>query len=357
MSTSLASSEAGPPRRQFAQRLGGALALATSVVTLGGSCSGDGSKQAARVGAPVRAHAVSRLIAFERNVDGDTDVYTLRAGTGRVHRVTRTPRQPNGGGGAEPRWAPGGGRLVFVVRRQVREIREVEAIATVAANGVHMTRITPYKRAFLGSPAWSPDGLRIAFTSYSLEEDKSVIHVVRSRGGGERRLGAGRSSDEAPSWAPSGSRLAFSRDNDIWTMNADGREARRITRQGSQPAWSPKGREIAFSSARDRNGKTCFQECTTNREIYLARADGSRVRRLTRSPGDDFAPAWSPDGTHLAFTSTRRDIGDAQHDLYLMRRNGRCQRPLLVGRASASNPAWQPGRLSRRARRALRCGQ
>lgn len=230
----------------------------------------------------------------------------------------------------------------------------------MAPNGTHKRRITPYKRAFLGPPAWSPDGRRIAFTIDSIEggdREHSVIHLVNSKGGRERRLGSGASDDGDPAWKPSGSRLAFSRDNDIWAMNADGSDARRITRRGSQPAWSPNGREIAFASSRDRNGETCFQECSTNHEIYRMRADGSRVRRLTRSPGDDFAPAWSPDGKQLAFTSTRLDIEDGQDDLYLMRRDGRCQHALLAGRAGTSNPAWQPGKTSRRARGAFHCAE
>ena len=60
------------------------------------------------------------------------------------------------------------------------------------------------------------------------------------------------------------------------------------------PAWSPDGTRIAFSSTRDGNP-----------EIYVVNRDGSNLRRITNHPGIDITPTWSPTGTQIAFTSDR----------------------------------------------------
>ncbi|KXK19858.1 MAG: WD40 domain-containing protein, partial [Chloroflexi bacterium OLB15] len=78
-------------------------------------------------------------------------------------------------------------------------------------------------------------------------------------------------------------------DLEIYVMNADGSNVRRLTNtagEDSQPAWSPDSTQIAFMS--DRDG---------NREIYVMNADGSNVRRLTYDEAWDRTPAWSPDGS------------------------------------------------------------
>ena len=85
--------------------------------------------------------------------------------------------------------------------------------------------------------------------------------------------------------------LAFTRGGDVYTIASSGTGVRRLIRAAHSPAWSPDGKEIAFVSAR-----------SGDEEIYVARADGSRARRLTLLPGPDLSPAWSPDGRQLAWS-------------------------------------------------------
>ena len=71
-------------------------------------------------------------------------------------------------------------------------------------------------------------------------------------------------------------------------MDADGSNQTRLTNNpasDAQPAWSPDGTKIAFNSDRDGNF-----------EVYVMDADGSNQTRLTNNPADDGGPAWSPDG-------------------------------------------------------------
>ena len=104
----------------------------------------------------------------------------------------------------------------------------------------------------------------------------------------------------------------------------------RLTRHSASdwfPAWSPDGTQIAFDSDRDGNW-----------EIYVMAADGSQPTRLTRNSAWDWFPAWSPDGTQIAFQSDR----DGNHEIYVMAADG--SQPTRLTRNSASDwsPAWSP---------------
>jgi TolB protein len=95
----------------------------------------------------------------------------------------------------------------------------------------------------------------------------------------------------------------------------------------SAAAFSPDGKEIAFSSSRDGNA-----------EIYIAHADGSRLRRLTFHPGIDTAPTWSPSGRRLAFTSDR--TGTPQ--IFVVDRDGGNVEQLTFSGEWNDSPDWSP---------------
>lgn len=112
------------------------------------------------------------------------------------------------------------------------------------------------------------------------------------------------------SGAPPGSVLALTRAGDIHTIRADGTGARLLLRQAYSPAWSPDGSKLAFVSGR-----------SGDEEIYVANADGRGVRRLTRSAGPDVSPAWSSDGRQLAWSR--------KGEIWRMSANGANQRRLV----------------------------
>jgi Tol biopolymer transport system component len=147
------------------------------------------------------------------------------------------------------------------------------------------------------TPAWSPDGRRIAFTNgrdLGPVNDDGGVYVVNADGSDEHELSAG----SAPSWSPDGRKIAFLETlgaGEISVMNADGSGQRRLTHNNARdlaPVWSPDGRKIAFRSTRDGNW-----------EIYVMNADGSGQHRLTRNTTYDGDAAWSPDGERIAFVS------------------------------------------------------
>lgn len=219
------------------------------------------------------------------------------------------------------------------------------------------------------SPAWSPDGSRLAFVSSRSGDEE--LYAARADGRGVRRLTRAPGPDLSPAWSSDGRQLVWSRNAEIWVMRADGSGQRRLVRKArtwhehhtptwhgrtivyassrvsafnqelfavparrltftkgsagvlgddGMPDFSPDGRRLVFTSNRDRNG-----------EIYVMRADGSGQRRLTRRRGDDFTPRFSPDGRRIAFVSLPGTI-------LVMNANGTGVRRLTSG----TDPDWRP---------------
>jgi TolB protein len=151
-------------------------------------------------------------------------------------------------------------------------------------------------RTFKGkTPAWSPDGTRIAFTRWS--KDGWNIWVARADGSGAKRIA--RNAND-PTWSRDGRTIAFSSnrdgaDSNIWSMRPDGTHLRKLTTsiwEDAWPAFSPDGKTIAY---------------TNNGELWTMRADGSHKRRIHKTVAvDNWGPAWSPDGRTIAFVALQR---------------------------------------------------
>jgi len=117
---------------------------------------------------------------------------------------------------------------------------------------------------------------------------------------------------------------------EIYTVRSDGTGMARLTNNNAvdtDPAWSPDGSRIAFTSERD-----------VRRAIYVMNEDGSDVKRLTPLTWDSFRPAWSPDGSRIAFVSFR----DGNTDLYVMNADGTGEQRLTNDIALDTDPAWSP---------------
>jgi len=180
------------------------------------------------------------------------------------------------------------------------------------------------------SPAWSPDGNTVALT---LSKDGNPeIYLLNKQGRISQRLTNNVSIDVSPTWSPDGGQIAFvsnrSGNPQVYIMDRTGANIRRITYEGNyntEPDWSPRGEKIAYSSIRGGS----FQICTIN-------PDGTEDQQLT-SEGNNESPNWSPDGRHLVFSSTR--YGGKQ--IFTMLADGTNSKQITRGGGNYS-PEWSP---------------
>lgn len=171
------------------------------------------------------------------------------------------------------------------------------------------------------SPAWSPDASKIAFVSAGYNFERPEIWVMNADGTEQRRVTR---TGEAPAWSPDGRLIAFTRNADIHVMSPDGSGKRRLMRNGYAPTWSPDGSWIAFvrPSAPHCYGRSSTR-CVKSLEIYVMRADGTARRRLTRNAAAEYNPDWSPSGTKIAF--------DRSGGVFVMNTDASSQRRLTSG--------------------------
>jgi TolB protein len=183
-------------------------------------------------------------------------------------------------------------------------------------------------------PAFSPDGLMLAFRGYyGIGDGEYALHVVRTNGCAIHRLTRSIAGD--PSWSPDGRWIAFdtSGEGEIWKVHPNGTGLTRITRGGrpdqdSSPAWSPDGTRIAF--VRYHLG---------HRQIWVVRADGSRATVLHKDARElRGMPAWSHDGRRIAFVAQTWP----RSWIEVMHANGSKVRTLTKERGEAWNPIWLP---------------
>jgi Tol biopolymer transport system component len=263
-----------------------------------------------------------------RQVHGD--LYVMRAdGSGQL-RLTTTQLDAS-----SPSWSPDGTRIAFQ-----SAVDKTNAIYEMRADGTDVRRLTA---AGVDSfePAWSPDGARIAYVAFVAGTGR--VMLMNANGTGARQVTEASSSAFGPAWSPDGQQLVFESNRsgsfNLYHVSVNGGKTIQLTRTSGaddfQPAWSPNGRQIAFTS--NREGAA---------QVYLMNADGSGQRRLTTSSGasarvhaESFAPAWSPDGASIAFTSTR----DGSAQVYVTHADG--SHPVNVSQNSGmddgvGNIAW-----------------
>lgn len=138
--------------------------------------------------------------------------------------------------------------------------------------------------------------------------------------------------------------LAFSREGDIFLLNINTGEELNLTNstsKDSQPSWSPDGLHIAFSSS-DPN-----EDSATAPEIYIMDADGNNRKLLTQYRGSSTNPAWSPDGSQIAFA--RNTLEDGNIEIFVMNIDGsqvtrltRSGRGAFGDRLLLMHPSWSP---------------
>ena len=232
--------------------------------------------------------------------------------------------------------------------------------------------------AYDANPAWSPDGTRIAFTRY--EKGRNSIYIMMAGGALARRTTDGNyyaptwsldgrrlavvkhesrglpgiyvmSADSlelppvlltegySPTWSPDGSRLAFVNGRSIYLVSADGSGVallltRNEDRGFNDVAWSPDGRRIAVTVIDRCNDDEC------DSSIGVLDAGATDIRVIVRSSGGHSAgqPAWSPDGSTIAFSSVACGLTGCSADVSAIRVDGTSERVIIT---NGGNPTWR----------------
>jgi Tol biopolymer transport system component len=266
-------------------------------------------------------------IAFLRPVDGTYQVFTVSPAGGNPTQLTfdKTLKE-------SPAWSSDGRKIAFV-----RWGPRGRDIYTMNADGSEKVAITSSSKNDY-QPAWSPSGQRLVFSRDVGKQPYSNydLFTVSSDGSDVVRLTRTDELEDGPAWSPDGNTIAFSRrapsrGGSIYTMKADGSEA--PSEVGSVCCaefvggvdWSPDGQWLAYDSA-GLHGST----------IWKVRADGTQPTFLTTGSGlspepNASSPAWAPDGTEIAFSSS---------SLYKMDTDGNNVESIVEG--VGWEPSWQP---------------
>jgi dipeptidyl aminopeptidase/acylaminoacyl peptidase len=251
-------------------------------------------------------------------------------------------------GVSDPRLSPDGGTVAYVVWRLDKEENEGRGgiwLAPVDGSGPPRQFTSGTKRD--GDPRWSPSGDRLAFTS-KREGGAAQLYVIPVAGGEPVKLTDVKEDVSQAAWSPDGTRilfvsrvrdesyeetdekkrpprrlrrLQFKLDNEGWTADrpqhlfvvpADGSaEPTQLTSgdyEEGKPAWSPDGSRIAFASARHADWDT-----TPVSDVYVMSADGGEPEALTASDGGCGSPSWSPDGSMIAYAYYPAVFDDPKH--------------------------------------------
>jgi Tol biopolymer transport system component len=245
----------------------------------------------------------SRTLAFSRRLtDAQSALFLLSLDAELKPKAPERQLRPAGPYNLTPAWTPDGKSLVFTSAGSdwINSAR----LWRVSISGDSLPAPIPQAADGSVAPAVSPQGKRLVFTRYF--HDSNIWRIDVSSPGGQagppHQIVASTREDRYPILSPDGGRIAFESSRSggygIWLANADGSNPQPLIADPSywsgHPAWSPDGRTIAFETTKDKQA-----------EIYLINPEGGAPRRLTNHPSDDVAPSWSRDGKWIYFSSYR----------------------------------------------------
>ncbi|MGB9005643.1 MAG: Tol-Pal system beta propeller repeat protein TolB [Candidatus Aminicenantales bacterium] len=216
-------------------------------------------------------------------------------------------------------------KIVFVSNRDGND-----ELYMMDYDGANQTRLT-FNAVRDYMPACSPDGRKIAYTSY--KKETAGLYILNLDEGKYTAVSV-RGVNFSPGFSFDGRKLAFCStmdgNSEIYVADSDGRNIKRLTFNGAidtSPTWSPTNREIAFTS--DRGGTP---------QIYIMDAEGANVRRVSFGGNYFDAPAWSPTGDRIVCVCRVENV----FDLYVLNLRTNQITKLTESKARNESPSWSP---------------
>jgi Tol biopolymer transport system component len=248
-------------------------------------------------------------ISFLSTRDGTSEIYAMDPDGANEKRLTHNDQ----GDDENVSWSPDGTRIAYTSYHVIPldEASNAAEIYVMKADGSDRTRLTD-NDAWDSQPAWSPDGAQIAF---ALTRDGNYeIYVMGADGSNPVNVTNHESRDMRPRWTADGAQIRFLSNRSgqmaLYAMEADGSNVAPLMEEPGS-VWSPDGTKVLVARGPGRD-----------REIFVRRADGTEEVQLTDTPGfNNTAPVWSPDGTRIYFESDR----DGQPEIYVMNADGSAQ--------------------------------
>jgi Tol biopolymer transport system component len=276
-----------------------------------------------------------RLIAFEGNANGQREIFLTDDRGSPAINLTRHP-----GDDIQPSWSPDGRYIAFNSARADHHHRPY-LMGAAGQDARPLSVLNAY-----GPPAWSPDSTQIAFMSFMQTPDERLgqLYSVNIHTGEHRLLAEIRGAIHNVAWSPDGRRIAFigaypsnlyvvdTATAALHTLTAPGQGAFSVSPQSMQPlVWSADSQHMLIAGwVDDKLGYDIFQLTFETGYVF--------AENLTRTPGNDVNPRWTPDESQIMFQSWR---DDGQADLYLMQANGRAVRRLTTYAYNDWEPQWQ----------------